>query len=239
MLVSDGMTCTWERSGVRRCGGGSDVVGKICGGATLRDDAVSGGMKCAWDQIGVCWCGAGSDVAGIKCGGANRGADAGVCVAAAGRRHAEGARCTGARRTLGDGARGAGETSGTAGGDRGPAAELNIVAIWRMARRWSWPRVAKGAAGDRLARASIKSLAARWASSTEDVWGMAQLLGKIQWYWRCICRPWTVCRRGSSNSDQGLRQFTSRRRHEWPKCGGRPGFHGLGGAYRVVQGEID
>ena len=37
--------------------------------------------------------------------------------------------------------------------------------------------MAKGAAGDRLARSSIKSLAARWTSSAEDVWGMAKLLG--------------------------------------------------------------
>ena len=41
------------------------------------------------------------------------GAGVGVCVAESVRRYAEAARCTGARRTLGDGAHGAGETSGT------------------------------------------------------------------------------------------------------------------------------
>ena len=82
-------------------------------------------------------------------------------------------RCTGARRTLGDGARGAGETSGTAGGDREPTAESKIVASWRMACSWSWPSLAKGKAGNRLARALIKSRAARWVLSEEDVLGMA------------------------------------------------------------------
>ena len=104
---------------------------------------------------------------GFSRGGSTLIASAGVCVTAAGSRRAEGARCTGARLTLGDGARGAGETIGTAGGDRRPAAESKILANWRMARSWSWTSVAKGAAGDRLARASIKSQAARWASSTE------------------------------------------------------------------------
>ena len=70
----------------------------------------------------------------MRCGGATLRADVGVCFGAAWRRRAEGARCTGARRTLGDGAHGAGETSGTARGDRGPAAESNIVSSWRMAR---------------------------------------------------------------------------------------------------------
>ena len=59
----------------------------------------------------------------MRCGGATlRDYDV-VCVAAAGRRRAEGARCTGARRNLVDGARRSGETSGTARGDQGPAAE--------------------------------------------------------------------------------------------------------------------
>ena len=79
-------------------------------------------------------CGAGSAVAGIGCGGATLEADAGVYFGEAWRRCAEGARCTGARRTLVDSARGAGETSGTAGGDIGPAAESNIVSSWQMAR---------------------------------------------------------------------------------------------------------
>ena len=83
-------------------------------------------------------------------------ADATVCVAAAGQRRAEGGRCTGARRTLGDGAHGDGETSGTAGRDRGPTVESNVVASWRMGRNWSWSIVANGVAGDRLDRASIK-----------------------------------------------------------------------------------
>ena len=79
-------------------------------------------------------CGSGLAMEGMRCGRATLGADAGVCFGAAWRRRAEGARCTGARCTLGDGAHGAGETSGTAGGDRGPATESKIVAIWRMAR---------------------------------------------------------------------------------------------------------
>ena len=170
----------------------------------------SDGMTCAWDQSVVRWCGAGSAMVMMRCGGATLGADAGVCVAAVGRRRAEGARCTGARRTLVDGARGSGETSGTAGGDRRPAAESKIVESWRMARSWSWPSVAKGAAGDRLARASINLWAARWALLVEDIWGIAQLWGKIQRYWQCVWRPWTVCRCGISNISEVLRRCTSR-----------------------------
>ena len=75
-------------------------------------------------------------------------------------------------------AHGAGESSGTARGDRVPATESNIVAIWWMARSWYWPSVVKGATGDGLARAVIKSREARWASLAEDVWVMAQLCGK-------------------------------------------------------------
>ena len=164
---------------MHRCGAGSAVAGKRCGGVTLGDDAVSGGITCAWDRSRVRWCGTGSAMVGMRCGGATLGADAGVCVAAVGSRRAEGARCTGARRTLGDGARGAGETSGTTRGDRGPAAESKIEVSWRMARRWSWPSVAKGAVGNWLARASIKLREACWASLAEDVWGMAQLWEKI------------------------------------------------------------
>ena len=219
---------------MHRCGAGSSVVGTRCGRATLRDDAVSGGMTCAWERSGVRWCGAGSAVVGMICGGYTLGADDGVCVTAAGRRRDEGARCTGASRTLGDGERGAGNTSGTARGYRGLTAESKIVASWRMVRSWYWPSVAKGAAGDGLARASIKSQAAHWALSAEDVWGMAQLRGKIQQSWRCAWRPWMVCRRSSSGSARGLRQCTSRRRRDWPRCDRRPGFHGLGRAYRVA-----
>ena len=58
---------------------------------------------CVWDRSGVRWCGAGSAVVGMICVGATLEADAGVCVAAAGRRRAEGALCTGARQTLRDG----------------------------------------------------------------------------------------------------------------------------------------
>ena len=108
------------------------MVGTVCGGATLGDDAVSGGMTCVWDRIGVRWCSTGSAVVGMRCGGSNLGSDAGVCFRAAWLRRTEGARCTGSRRTLGDGERGAGETSGTVGGGRGPEAESKIVAIWRM-----------------------------------------------------------------------------------------------------------
>ena len=43
------------------------------------------------------------------------------------------------------------------GGYQGPAAESKIVASWRIVRSWSWPSTAKGAAGDGLARVSIKS----------------------------------------------------------------------------------
>ena len=154
------------------------MVGIKCGGATLRADAVSDRMTCAWDLSVVCRCGPGSAVVGMICGGATLRSDDGVCVAAAGRRRAEGARCNGARRTLGYSACGAGETSGMDGGDRGPEEESKIVESWQMARSWSWTSVAKGAAGDGLARASIKSRAAIWVSSTEDVWGMAQLWGK-------------------------------------------------------------
>ena len=132
---------------------------------------------CVWDRSGVCWCGAGSAMVRMRCGGAILGTGAGACVAAAGRRRAEGARCTGARRTLGDGARGDGETSGTTGGDRGPAAESKIVASWRMARSWYFPSVEKGATGDRLFRALVKSRSTCWASPTEDVWGMVPLWG--------------------------------------------------------------
>ena len=139
----------------------------------------------------------------MRCGGGARGA--------------EGERCTGARRTLGDGSRVAGETSGMAGGDRGPATESKIVASWRMARSWSWPIVAKDAAGEGLSRTLIKSRAACWALLEEDVWGMAQLWGKY-------------------STAQGMRRCTSRQRRDWPRCGGRPGFHGIGHAYRVVQG---
>ena len=114
---------------------------------------------------------------GMRYDGSTIRADATVFVAAAGQRRAEGGRCTGARRTLGDGARGAGEMSGTAGGDQGPAAESKTVASWRMARSWSWPSVAKGAASNRLTRASIKSRAARAVSLAEDLWGMAHLWG--------------------------------------------------------------
>ena len=71
---------------------------------------------------------------GMRCGRATLGSDAGVCVAAAGRRCAEGACFNGARRTLRDGARGSGETSGTARGYRGLAVESKIVVSWRMAR---------------------------------------------------------------------------------------------------------
>ena len=177
------------------------------------------GMTCLWDWRGVRWCGAGSSVVGIRCGGATLGAGAGVYVAVAGRRRADGARCTGEMRTLGDGARGAGETSGTAGGDREPAAESKIVAIWRMVRSWSWTSVAKGEASNGLARASIKSQAAHWASSEEDVWGLAQLWGEIRGYWRCVRRPWTVRRRSSRDSTWGLCRCNSRRRRDWPRCG--------------------
>ena len=155
-----------------------------CGGSTLGADAVMDGMTFSWDRSGVRQCRAGSAVVGMRCGGATLVAGAGICVAAARRRRAGGARCTGASRTLGDGVRGAGETSGTSGVDKGPAEESKIVASWRMARSWSWKSVAKGAAGEGLAGASIKSRAARWASSAEDVWGMAQLWGKIQRSWR-------------------------------------------------------
>ena len=153
------------------------MVGTRCGGETLRDDAVSGRMTCAWDQSGVRRCGAGSAVGEMRCGVATLGDDAGIYVGAEWCRRAKWARCNGARRTIGDGARGAGETSGTAGGDRGPASELKIVASWWMACSWSWPSVTKGAAGDGLARALIKLQAVRWASLAEDVWGMAQLWG--------------------------------------------------------------
>ena len=108
------------------------------------------------------------------CGGTTLGADAGFCIAAAGRRRIEGVHCTRARRTLRYGARGVGERIGTAGGDRGPATESKIVASWRMTHSSSWPSMEKGAEGDGLDRALIKLRAARWASSTEDVWGMAQ-----------------------------------------------------------------
>ena len=132
-------------------------------------------MTCMWDLSRLRWCGAGSAMVGMRCGGSTLGADAGVCVTSAGRRRALWAGCTGERRTLKDCACGAGETSGTYTRDRGPAAESKIVASWRMARSWSWPSVAKGAAGENLNRASIKLRAASWALSTEDVWGMAQL----------------------------------------------------------------
>ena len=157
---------------------GSAVVGMRCGGSTLGADATSDRMACEWDWSGVRRCGAGSAVAGMRCGGATLGDDAGVCVAAAGRRRAEGAYCTGERHTLGYGACGACETSGTAVGDQGPAAELKIVASWRMTRSWYWPSVAKGATRDGLASASIKSWAARWESLAEDIWSMEKLWGK-------------------------------------------------------------
>ena len=89
-------------------------------------------------------CGDGSAVVRVRCSGSTLGADAGVCVAAAGSRSAEGERCTGERRALGDGARGNGETSGTAGGDRGTAAESKIVESWQMACIWlgqAWRRM--------------------------------------------------------------------------------------------------
>ena len=114
---------------------------------------------------------------GMRCGGGTLGAGDGGCVAAAGRRRTEGAHCTGSRSTLGDGAHGAGERSGTARGDRGLAAESKIVASWQMACSWSWPSVAKGAAGYGLTRVSIKSQPARWVLSGEDVWSMAQFWG--------------------------------------------------------------
>ena len=179
----------------------------------------SDGMTCLWDRSGVHWCGAGSSMVKMRCGGATLGAAAGVCVALEGYRSTEGAQYTGSRCTLRDGARGAGETSGTAGGDRGPAAESKIVAIWRMVRSWSWTSVAKGEASNGLARASIKSQAARWASSEEDVWGLAQLWGEIRGYWRCVRRPWTVRRRSSRYSTWGLCRCNSRRRRDWPRCG--------------------
>ena len=93
---------------------------------------------------------------GMRCGGATLRAYAGVCVAAAGCRRAEGSSCTGDRRTLRDGVRGAGERSVTARGDQGPVAESKIVASWRMVCSWSWPSVSKCVAGDRLSRALIK-----------------------------------------------------------------------------------
>ena len=160
------------------CGAGLAVVGMRCGGSTLGADVVAGGMTCAWDRSGVHRCGAGSDVVGMSCGGSILGADAGVCVAAAGCRRAEWAHCTWARRTVRDGAREDGKTSGTAREDRRLAAESKIVTSLRMVHIWSWPSVSKGAAGNRLARVSIKSRAARWVSLTENVWGMAQLWRK-------------------------------------------------------------
>ena len=126
------MTCAWDWSGVRRCGAGLANVGTRCGGATIGDDAVSDGMMCVWDRSGVRWCGTRPAVTGMKCGGSNLGVDARVCFVAAWRKRAEGMPCTGARLTLGDGARGAGETSGTAQGDRGTAVESEIVASCRM-----------------------------------------------------------------------------------------------------------
>ena len=109
----------------------------------------------------------------MRCGVATFGADAGFFVAAAGRRRDEGPCYTGERHTLRYGVCGAGEMSGTAGGDQGPAAQSKFVASLQMVRSWSWSRVAKGAAGDRLARTSIKLWAARWASLAEDIWSMA------------------------------------------------------------------
>ena len=111
----------------------------------------------------------GSSVVGMGCGRDTLGSGDVVCVSAVGRRRAEGERCTGAMRNLGDGACGAGEMTGTAGGDRRPAAESKIVTIWRMARSWSWPSLEKGAVGDRFSRASIKLHAAHWLLSAEDV----------------------------------------------------------------------
>ena len=50
---------------------------------------------------------------------------------------------------------------------------------WQITRSYSRPSEAKVAAGNRFARASIKLRAACWVSSAEDVFGMAQLCGKI------------------------------------------------------------
>ena len=113
----------------------------------------------------------------MRCGGSTLRSGVGVCVAAVGCRRAEGGRYTGARRTLGDGVSGAGEMSGTARGDRGPATESKIAASWRMARSWTFPSVAKGATVNGFARALIKSREVRFASSAEEVWGMAQIWG--------------------------------------------------------------
>ena len=76
-----------------------------CGRATLGADTVVDGMTFSWDRIGVRQCGARSAVAGMMCGGVTHGTDSGICFGAAWRRRAKGARCTGARRTLEDGAR--------------------------------------------------------------------------------------------------------------------------------------
>ena len=92
---------------------------------------------------------------GIRCGVATLGAHAVICIVVAGRMRAGRVRCTGTRHTLRDGAREAGGTSDTAGGDRGPAAESKIVASWQIVHSWSWPSVAKGGAGNGLARTLI------------------------------------------------------------------------------------
>ena len=59
--------------------------------------------------------------------------------------------------------------------------------------------------------------------------------GKVQRYWQCVRRPWTVCRHVSIDGALGLRRHTSRRCRDWPRCGERPWFHGIGREYWVVQ----
>jgi hypothetical protein len=56
--------------------------------------------------------------------------------------------------------------------------DWKMSASFRMACSCSWPSVAKGAAGEGLARASRRARAASVAASEEDVFGTGQSWGK-------------------------------------------------------------